>query len=194
MFIFKPQLKISGFDALAAFAPSHQKATTKVFADRVSVMVSTVKSTYRWEIPKFSDRRLTTGNIEATFEISGLTESAMAYANTQIEKVAPGPQSFVTQLATQFEVEGADVPPNMGVVVEDTLAPTLAPTKAPSTSTDDEGNNKNPLIFSATAAVVFLIASACGYRNYGWTGHQSGSGFINLTPATLEVFASLDRL
>ena len=36
----------------------------------------------------------------------------------------------------------------------------------PSTSTDDEGNNKNPLIFGATAAVVFLIASACGYRNY----------------------------
>jgi hypothetical protein len=28
---------------------------------------------------------------------------------------------------------------------------------------------------------------------YGWTGQQSGSGFINLTPATPGVFASLDR-
>jgi hypothetical protein len=28
---------------------------------------------------------------------------------------------------------------------------------------------------------------------YGWTGQQSGSGFCDLTPATLRVFASLDR-
>jgi hypothetical protein len=190
-FVLKPKLTISGFDGLAAFTPSHQKAATKVVADTLSVMASTIKSTFRFETPECWGfcRRLTTGNIEATFEISGLTESAMAYANTQIEEVASDPQSFVTQLATEFEAEGADVPPNMGVVVEDTLAPT----QAPSTSADDEGNNKNPLIFGAAAAVVLLIASACGYRNYGWTGQQSGSGFINLTPATLGVIASLDR-
>jgi hypothetical protein len=28
---------------------------------------------------------------------------------------------------------------------------------------------------------------------YGWTGQRSSSGFFDLTPATLGVFASLDR-
>jgi hypothetical protein len=199
-FSLKPQLKIGGFDSLAAFTSSHRKAAKKVFADKISVTEAMVRSTFSWRIPKFSwrNRRLTTGNIEATFEISGLTESAMAYANTQIEEVASDPQSFVTQLASQFEVEGADVPPNMAVVVEITLAPTQAPSdvvvegfsgSAESTD-DDEGNNQNPLIFSVTAAVVFLIASACGYRFHRSTVHRyccAKTNQVDSAPAAIQV-------
>jgi hypothetical protein len=40
---------------------------------------------------------------------------------------------------------------------------------------------------------LYFRAQSSSQTNYGWTGHKPGSGLSDQTPATLGVFASLDR-
>jgi hypothetical protein len=46
---------------------------------------------------------------------------------------------------------------------------------------------------SRLGSCLWLCRCGLAIAQYGWTGQQSGSGFCDRHPATLGVFASLDR-
>jgi hypothetical protein len=68
------------------------------------------------------------------------------------------------------------------------------PVKKPAGAPEQHVISKDPVYPRLTKATpTSKRANHWVLRVYGWTGQQSSSGFCDLTPATLGVFASLDR-